>query len=93
MRESTAIAVLAAAFLALPAPTPHAQSFKATVVINTDTSNKGEAITARQVADLPLNGRNYERRSETRNTSESDTAGLIHCRHRVLRVLRGRTLE
>lgn len=29
------------------------------VVINTDTSNKGEVITARQVADLPLNGRNY----------------------------------
>ena len=28
-------------------------------VINTDTSNKGEVITARQVADLPLNGRNY----------------------------------
>src|ERR687887_1153844 len=154
MRESTAIAFLAAAFLALPAPTAHAQSFKATVVgtvadstggvlsgatvsiaqegtgltittttgpdgtfalpqlppgrydltvelegfrrfvqsgfvletdqvrrvaaqlqlgnvaeavtvaatvtvINTDTSNKGEVITARQVADLPLNGRNY----------------------------------
>ncbi len=28
-------------------------------VINTDTSNKGEVITERQVADLPLNGRNY----------------------------------
>lgn len=28
-------------------------------VINTDTSNKGEVITARQLADLPLNGRNY----------------------------------
>jgi hypothetical protein len=28
-------------------------------VINTDTSNKGEVITARQVADLPLNGRDY----------------------------------
>src|SRR6266511_2752474 len=28
-------------------------------VINTDTSNKGEVITPRQLADLPLNGRNY----------------------------------
>src|SRR5206468_12506302 len=28
-------------------------------VVNTDTSHKGEVITARQVADLPLNGRNY----------------------------------
>lgn len=28
-------------------------------VINTDTSNKGEVITERQLADLPLNGRNY----------------------------------
>ena len=28
-------------------------------VVNTDTSNKGEVITERQVADLPLNGRNY----------------------------------
>lgn len=28
-------------------------------VINTDTSHKGEVITPRQLADLPLNGRNY----------------------------------
>ena len=28
-------------------------------VVNTDTSHKGEVITSRQVADLPLNGRNY----------------------------------
>src|SRR5688572_25778192 len=27
--------------------------------LNTDTSNKGEVITARQLEDLPLNGRNY----------------------------------
>jgi carboxypeptidase family protein len=27
--------------------------------INTDTSNKGEVITAKQLADLPLNGRDY----------------------------------
>jgi hypothetical protein len=31
----------------------------AAAVVNTDTSNKGEIITARQLADLPLNGRNY----------------------------------
>src|SRR5438105_3763985 len=28
-------------------------------VINTDTSDKGEVITAKQVQDLPLNGRNF----------------------------------
>lgn len=28
-------------------------------IVNTDTSNKGEVITPRQLADLPLNGRNY----------------------------------
>jgi outer membrane receptor protein involved in Fe transport len=28
-------------------------------IINTDTSNKAEVVTARQLADLPLNGRNY----------------------------------
>ena len=28
-------------------------------VVSTDTSSKGEVIAARQVADLPLNGRNY----------------------------------
>jgi outer membrane receptor protein involved in Fe transport len=28
-------------------------------VLNTDTSNKGEVISTRQLADLPLNGRNY----------------------------------
>jgi Carboxypeptidase regulatory-like domain len=41
---------------------PRAESVTVAAVaatINTDTSNKGEVITARQVADLPLNGRNY----------------------------------